>query len=98
MNRAFRYSGSKQHLIKYLNSILPENSDEYFYLECFQALEQYLYSDIENFESDELLNVGFTKIDSKMLRNTCPSSDKSFTKKKKKFYIYSTFKFIIGDN
>ena len=40
-----------------------------------------VYSDIENFESDELLNVGFTKIDSKMLRNTCPSSDKSFTKK-----------------
>lgn len=40
-----------------------------------------VYSDIENLESDELLNVGFTKVDSKMLRNTCPSSNKSFTKK-----------------
>lgn len=40
-----------------------------------------VYSDIENIESDELLDIGFNKKDSKILRNTCPSSNKQKTMK-----------------
>lgn len=49
MNRAFRYSGSKQHLVKYINSILPEDSKDYLYLECFLGSGAIFYNLNQNF-------------------------------------------------
>lgn len=54
MLRAFRYAGSKQYLISYINALLPENSEEYTYIEPFLGSGAIFYNLSKDFKHYQL--------------------------------------------